>query len=335
MTRNPEVSVGTDKQGNHLSLSDVEHLAASDHPTDPASWRVFVSQERTWLAITGHEPDESKVFPTEFTLLSVIASAKSNGIIQPELVKLSGQDKRSVPRRTDVLQKKGYIIKSAIQIKGTRTSLCTLRKFLGDKPASQPGDATDESQSGEIIDLGLFLTQLFDVLREYKLIFRNDLKKVMGCTGAWRWGVLSRALRKFERIGVLKRVRALSQYADTTKSFHPCIMLVRDPSERDLELFHEYGQNLLAGLKQENRERLEEVNDDLEPDDTMQEPVSLANMEIEGDAKREGNVEEAGRHLPTWTPDRNIHNQIFETVDRKGTLGLTSHVRRVPVPRVP
>lgn len=326
LTRHPEVSVGANKQGNHLSLSDID--AAPNNADDPASPRVFVSQERTWLAITGHEPDESKVLPTEFTLLSVIASAKSNGIIQPELVKLSGQDKRSVPKRTDMLHKKGYIRKSAIQIKGARTSLCTLSKFLKDKaPHQRDDEASAVHRPGEIVDFGVFFTQLFGVLREHKLISRIDLKKVLGYTDTWRSGVLSRALRKFERIGVVKRVRALSQYAETRKAFHPCVLLVRDPTERDFELFHEYGQNLLTGLRQENQEGLEEENDDVEPEDTMREPMSLANMEAAGVARREGDVEESGRTLPTWTPDRSIHNQVFDTIDREGTLGLNSHVR--------
>ncbi|RJE23366.1 hypothetical protein PHISCL_04308 [Aspergillus sclerotialis] len=338
LARNPEVSVGRDKQGNHLSLADVQltYTIASNQSDTKSEFldggeesrasplRLFVSEERTWRAITGHEPDETKVLPTEFTLLSVIASAKSSGIIQPELVKISGQDKRSVPKRTNMLHKKGYIIKSPIHIRGTRTSLCTLSKFFRDKAPRQAGETsagltTDMIQAGEYIDFDAFLRNMFSILREYRLISRSDLKRMLGFTDAWRMRILSRALRKLERIGVLKRVRAMSQYSGTKKSFYSCVMLVRDPSARDFALFNEYGQNLVASLK-ENRERLDMDNDDFDQDDT-----AALDMEPEAVVKRESDVVDTGRPLPTWTPDRSFHNQIFDTVDRERTLGLTSN----------
>lgn len=326
LTRNPEVSVGRDKQGNHLSLTDVELAYSDDGQSSRAGpLRLFVSKERTWRAVTGHEPDETRVLPTEFALLSVIASAKSNGIIQPELSKITGQDKRSVPKRTDKLHENGYIVKSSIHIKGTRTSLCTLSKFFRDKTPRQTGEAParqetdDMTQVGEYINFDVFLRQLFDVLKEYRLISRSDLKKMLGFTDVWRWRVLSRALRKLEHIGVLKRVRAQSQYSSTKKSFYSCVMLVREPSARDLELFNEYGQNLVASLK-ENHDRLEVDNDDFDQGDT-----AALDLGPEGAVKRESDVVETGRPLPVWTPDRSFHNQVFDTIDRERTLGLTSN----------
>lgn len=338
LTRNPEVSVGRDRQGNHLSLADVEltYTTASNQSDTKSEFldggekpraiplRLFVSEERTWRAITGHEPDETKVLPTEFALLSVIASTKSSGIIQPELVKISGQDKRSVPKRTNMLQKKGYIIKTPIHIRGTRTSLCTLSKFFHDKAPRQTGETAadhttdDMTQADEYIDFGAFLTQMFSILREYRLISRSDLKRMLGFTDAWRMRILSRALRKLERIGVLKRVRAMSQYSGTKKSFYSCVMLVRDPSPRDFDLFNEYGENLVASLK-ESRERLDVDNDDFDQDDT-----AALDMEPEAVVKRESDVVDTGRPLPTWTPDRCFHNQVFHTIDRE-RLGLTSN----------
>jgi hypothetical protein len=344
LARNPEVSVGRDKEGNHLSLSDVERLAhgvASDqlapegslhivsHSEDGSStanaqsFRVFVSEERTWLAITGHEPDDTKVLPTEFALLSAIASAKSSGIIQPDLVRLSGQDKRSIPKRTDELHRKGYIEKRPIQVKGSRgmrTSLCTLRRFSQENAALETA-----GEAGDMIDFEVFLDKLFDVLNEYKLISRNDLKKVLGFTDTWRWRFLSRAIRKFERIGVLKRVRAPSQYANREKSLHSCVLLVRPPSERDFDAFHEFRLDLRASSKAVSHGDLDEENDDPEPDD-----VDLMNMGTGNVIKQEDGMEEAGRMLPSWNPDRNASNQIFDTVDRAGTLGMTSQVSLRP-----
>ncbi|PWY90277.1 hypothetical protein BO94DRAFT_514039 [Aspergillus sclerotioniger CBS 115572] len=313
LMRNPEVSVGKDREGNHLSLQDAE--------ADPT--RVFVSEERTWLAVTGHGPDETKVFPTEFALLSIIASRKHKGIAQTELVKVSGQDKRSVPKRTDLLQKKGYIEKRAIQVKSTRTSLCTLRKFLSpehlkDRQAGQDSETTVRGDN--MIDFREFTDRLFEILQEYQIISRNDLKEKLGFADHWRWRILSRALRKFERIGVLKRVRALSQYAQTIKKFHPCVMLIREPTERDFELFNEFSRGIFSNLEQEDNV---DIEDDLEQDGTSPGALQPEYGGSLGPVKSDA-VEEAGRILPSWTADRNIHNLIIETVDQTGTSGITN-----------
>lgn len=313
LARHAEVSVGKDREANHRSFEEVVEQ-------DDGAPRVFVSEERTWLAITGHEPDETKVLPTEFALLSIIASGKSTGIPQTDLVRLSGQDKRSVPKRTDVLQKKGYIQKRAIQVKSTRTSLCTLRQFL--QPEYVTWQASTDQAAGagsRMVDFKAFTDKLFDILRDYKIVARNDLKSLLGFSDAWHWKVLSRALRKFERIGVLKRVKAMSQYQDTVNKLHPCVMLLRDPSDRDLELFHEFSQNLFSNLG--NLGQKEDVD---EPDEDYEEEPERAGTV--GIVKREESVEEAGRVLPTWTPDRSLYHIILDRVDAAGTSGVNNHV---------
>lgn len=268
--------------------------------------------------MAGHEPDETKVLPLEFALLSIIASHKSNGIFQTDLVRLSGQDKRSVPKRTDMLQQKGYIEKRAIQIKSVRTSLCVLRRFSTDLS----GAGTVSDQGERLIDFKDFTDKLFAILREYKIIARTDLKNALGFADQWRWRILSRALRKFERIGVLKRVRATSQYADS-KKLHPCVMLVRDPTERDYELFHEYSQTIYTDLDQEDGLELEDVAG---PADTREDISPAGADKAVGMVKQGGDVEEAGRTIPAWSPDRIIHNQIFDLVDQAGTSGITNIV---------
>jgi B-block binding subunit of TFIIIC len=346
LTRNPEVSVGRTKEGNGLTLSEAEAAESSPSDTgtlltDPQSQvqpsldtkqplRVFVSRERAWLAITGHEPDESKVLPTEFALLSIIASRKSRGIVQTDLVKLSGQDKRSVPKRTEMLQRKGYIEKRAVQAKSARTSLCTLRKFVPDTPAFHATETPRNRgsgrrhEAGDIIDFKVFLKQLFEILQEYKVISRNDLKKVLGFADGWRWRILSRALRKLERIGCLKRVKAMSQYQDTMKTPHPCVMLIRDPSERDIQLFHEDSRSLFANLEQEDKNN-PELDDDIDAVALERESSTLADSGTPNVVRKDV-VEDSGRILPRWSPDKIIHNLIFDVIDSASTTGRTNHV---------
>lgn len=328
LTTNPEVSIGQHNEWNHLTLSEAEQLDSgkterndqiADETPDLPPLRIFVSEERTWVAITGHPPDESKVLPLEFVLLSVIASRRSKGIVQPELVKLSGQDKRSVPKRTDALQRKGYIDKRPVQTKTARTSLCTLQRFYR-HPTSD--ETKEEPQSKNMIDFGSFNTSLFDILREHQLIARNDLKQLLGFDDHWRWKVLSRALRKWERIGVVQRVRAESQY----ERMHPCVKLLRDPSEQDLALFHEFNFEVLNkhGVRTKGTSRLTPDRDHA--------------METEAPSKRSPSPEdgrmdlikehvgESARIVPCWTPDRTLNNQIFDIIQRTGTTGITNQV---------
>lgn len=319
--------MGKNQEGNGLSLEEAERhqiggegVGEEDQKSQGAV-KMFVSEKRTWLAITGHEPDDTKVLPMEFALLSIIGTRKSAGISQPELINLSGQDKRSVPKRTDALQRKGYIEKRAIQIKAARTSLCTLRQFLTSENLSAESAAPGlETGAPKVIDFDVFTNRLFEILREHQIIARNDLKSALGFNDLWRWRILSRALRKFERIGVVKRVRAMSQYAKTMRKYHPCIMLVREPTEKDIEKFHDFSMHLYSETDQGEDAGFEE---DAEAEDAADGPSSSEDVQKLGN---EEEIEVSGRTLPLWSPDRIIHNQIFEAVDQTGTLGSSSLV---------
>lgn len=291
---------------------------------------VFVTEERMWLAITGHGPDPSKVLPMEFALLSIIASQKGSGIIQPELVKVSGQDKRSVPKRTDILKEKGYIEKKPIQFKSSRTSLCTLKKFIG-RPSYLDGSFKTPAErgkdrkhaAGDVIDFKVLLDNIFKCLKEYNVISRDDLKSKLGMTDGWRWRILSRALRKLERIGCLKRLRAQSQYK--MKTYHSSVMLIREPTERDLQLFHENCNSLMESIENE-----EGMGQDLEEGEELSQKARSKTSPPSKGAPRppkKENVEETGRIIPRWTPGRSLANMIFEIIDKAGPRGISNHVR--------
>ncbi|KAJ5479684.1 hypothetical protein N7530_005193 [Penicillium desertorum] len=331
LTANPEVSIGQHNEWNHLTLDEAERLDSrsadpkgkgpeanqtADQNPDLPPLRIFVSEERAWLAITGHPPDDSKVLPLEFVLLSVIASRKSKGIVQPDLVKISGQDKRSVPKRTDALQRKGYIDKRPVQTKTARTSLCTLQRFYRHTTSDQK---KEEPESKNMIDFGSFNTTLFDILREHQLIARNDLKRLLGFNDHWHWKVLSRALRKWERIGVVQRVRAESQY----ERMHPCVKLLRDPTEQDLALFHEFNFDVLNkhGVRTKGTKFTPDRDEDLELEGPSKRSPSPGDGGM--DLIKE-HVGDAVRIVPSWTPDRNLNNQIFDIVERSGTTGITN-----------
>ncbi|OJD11358.1 hypothetical protein AJ78_07860 [Emergomyces pasteurianus Ep9510] len=342
LTKHPEVSVGNDREGNSLSLDEVESRCArstaagddvsvdhgSQKPSTDDSLRVFVSEKRMWLAIAGHELDHSRVLPLEFALLSIIASRKSQGIMQPELPKLSGQDKRSIPKRTDSLCQKGYIEKRAVQHKSARTSLCTLRQFVRSKASDTPGDLSGQntgSVPGElssVIDFPVLLENLFKCLKEYKVITRNDLKAKLGMEDRWRGRILGRAIRKLERIGCVRRVRAVSQYSDKMKTRHPSIMLIRELTENDLRLFLEDSRTLITYIEQEDMDATE-----LDQDQSQQNPtheMSEIKRDVAGTPEVEY-LEQIERIVPRWTPDQILPNLIFDIVDKSGREGSTNH----------
>ena len=143
------------------------HISTQPPPPRVSLLKVYASQDRRWYAAAGHGPDLERIPALEFACLSIIAAHGSNGILQPDLVKISGQDKRSVPVRTQNLHNKGYIVKKAMLFAGNRTSKCTLKRFANDAPLPQSIFSAIETP----------LRQVFDVLKDAKLMTWDDLKK--------------------------------------------------------------------------------------------------------------------------------------------------------------
>lgn len=167
LTRNPEIRVEGRKQKNenvhqkaHEPISastttsaqpvyhDVDAPSQQAHPTGTSSSvlpdrdAVLVAAENMmWQALTGHGVDITRVKPMEFTLLSFIGAAGPNGIPQTQLIAQSGQDKRSLPHRTDMLAERGYITKKSWRVKGCNTSLLTLKRY--DKVVEETEDTFD------------------------------------------------------------------------------------------------------------------------------------------------------------------------------------------------
>ncbi|EED12822.1 TFIIIC transcription initiation factor complex subunits Tfc3, putative [Talaromyces stipitatus ATCC 10500] len=289
LTLNPEVSVGRNKEYNGLSLPEAEAINSKS-----SELRLFVSEERIWKALTGHEKDETKVPSTEFSLLSIIASCRSQGILQTELVRRSGQDARSVPKRTDALKTKGYIDKRQVQAKSAKTSLCTLSRFANVDVGivCQEGKS---AQSREVIDFGAFCHDIFRILKKYQIIARSDLRDELGFHDIWRRRILNRAIRKLETIGCVQRVKARSQFHDTMQSLHSCVLLVREPTQVDLKLFKSDYKTILAATDQENEE-MEEQAEMHTPD----------------------------HKLIQWVPDANFANLIATLIKNSGTRGSSN-----------
>lgn len=163
------------------TLPEDEHISGAifDEPTSTTSApRMFASQNRIWQALTGHSMDLKKVPTMEFALLSLIAANGANGITQPDLTQFSGQDKRSVPHRTDELARKGYIVKNPVQAGKVRTSLCVHTKFVTHNHFTTSGAVEDVFQVGTFVASG-FVQLLYNTLRDAGVVPTRDIRKRM------------------------------------------------------------------------------------------------------------------------------------------------------------
>ena len=114
--------------------------------------RLYASENRMWHALAGHGPDFSKIKSLDFVCLSIIAACGPKGILQHDLVRISGQDKRSLPARTDRLRDGGYIEKKRVRIQLVNpkrwlpTSQCILKRFVSSNP-DQKQQASDSGST--------------------------------------------------------------------------------------------------------------------------------------------------------------------------------------------
>jgi predicted transcriptional regulator len=356
LAKHPDVHVGKDREGNKMSLSALEaqylnkeaaatletarHSSTSSsllgrHGQEPQmppdsspfsyatatnALRVYVSEERAWFAICGHSKDSAKVFDTEFVLLSIIAAHREAGILQGDLVKQSGQDKRSVPKRTDLLRSKGYIEKRIVQLKGLKTSRLILRRFASNgindmiTPVSVPvgphGNVHNES-----VDFNVLIQRLFALLKKKQIITRDDLKNELEMKNKWRARVLAKVVRKFEVVGCLKRVKAASEASKKARYYFYCVKLIHEPSEGDMDAF--YSSDAILNAEHAVEEPDLDDEDDADKDKAMVEQ----SLGIEGNE-----LEEVDRIVPQWNPDRSVANVLLNLVERAGTQGLANRV---------
>ncbi|CAJ2507237.1 Uu.00g084230.m01.CDS01 [Anthostomella pinea] len=280
----PDVSVGIDREFNHLTLEEVLAIPEQAEPTLPVAIpessktqtpsavtgqrnagrdvdndrpRLHVSEERLWKTITGHGLDLKRVPLFEWKALVDIASVKEKGIVQGDLVRLSGQDKRSLPTRTDSLAKKGYIIKQPIILRGCRSSKLWLARFAQNAKADADSEGLklDELDlSKETLTRDLDPVPFSDKWIGNKIDYLAIAQAFVAVTKAW--GLIRycdvrvkmdveervppmRALAKTSRwltnIGVVTFVAA--RFPGSYKLFKDCVKFLREPTPAEWKAF--------------------------------------------------------------------------------------------------
>ncbi|KAL2429745.1 hypothetical protein ABEF95_010711 [Exophiala dermatitidis] len=335
--RHPDVSIGDDGEYNEIPLSEIErkfpgYLHINGEPAQPEGVdqdkdasqqtpaadgplhtirsstvsdgpRIRVNDERRSLAICGHPLDTSKVSSLEFDLLSHIAAARSNGIIQGDLRQATGQDKRSVPKRTDTLQKKGYIIKTTVYRKGIKTSRLFLKKFA----PTVSHDATKTSHGSSVRDV---VRRIFDVLSKEKLVPQSKLAEVLSLKTSAESAILVGILRQLERLKCVKRIRSAVGPSATVSDLQHFVQLLRPAGYDELENFDT--ENLMLDHSLDDLSSLAELNDDIDP------VIDVAAT----DDRAEGNG--ISRHVARWNPDRLISNVVVDAARQRGKAGMTN-----------
>lgn len=177
-------TIALDQSSKHSGgKSTVERHAHSSE----AEVTLFAPKEVIWRTITGHGVDEKRVPKMQMRLLSIIAAHGKDGISQPDLVQISGQDKRSVPQRTDALCNNGYIEKKSVVLthKHILTSICILKKYAEEKRAKlkQWQDMSSDELRYEIfhrdgqVDLRLLMDFVIGSAKEKGVVTTDALRK--------------------------------------------------------------------------------------------------------------------------------------------------------------
>ncbi|KAI0525429.1 hypothetical protein F5B22DRAFT_642446 [Xylaria bambusicola] len=285
-----DVSIGTNRQFNHLSLEEAlalpeEEESQLSETTAPSSTkspvdkktkpqqksnqralrdeassvrpRLHVSEERQWRTIAGHGPDLKRVPLFEWRALVDIASVKEKGILQGDLVRLTGQDKRSLPTRTDALARKGYIIKQPVVLRGGKSSKLWLAQFSEYAREHQEREGLDydkldlskaaltsdldpvsfcDKWNGDTIDYLALAQGFVAIVKAWTLIRYCDARAKLGVEERVRqMRALAKTCRWLTNIGALSFVGA--KFAGSNRLFKDCVKYIRDPSPAEWSHF--------------------------------------------------------------------------------------------------
>lgn len=306
--------------------------------------RLFVDEETIWKTLTGHGVDFKRVPMLEWKALIGIASTKEAGILQGNLVRLTGQDKRSVPKRTDFLAQKGYIVKRTTMVRGSKTSRLWLSKFAPsllqkNAPSANRSQIVDMSKealvnnldpvpwcdkwNGDIIDYLAFGQTFMALVKAWNVMRFRDLKMKLGILERqWQMRILAKESRRFVAMGVVKYAAAV--FNDNRQVFKDCIKYVRDLTDDEWRKFLATGKRSSkysdqTPNRQPKRVAISAAKDAKHSRDDSpmiaretadEEPVQF-NSRISGD-------------LSAWVPEKPLSNTTYETIRRAGRRGISN-----------
>jgi transcription factor C subunit 3 len=346
----PQILINGNKRWNRLQLSEALALPEADS-VDPAIAsaageadetektkgkkvkktlttrpRIHPSEELVWQTLTRHGVDYKRVPALEWACLQGIASAKAEGILQSDLRRLVDQDKRSLPKRTDSLARKGYIAKRTVVVQKMKTSRLWLIDFAPPlvEEESCGMDLTPETLSkdlepvswhprwtGNNIDMDALGRTVVGVVKAFNVIRYADLRSKMGVSGKrWQMKTLAKNCQRLVDIGVLKYTAA--SFPGMRKVFKDCLKFVRDPSAEEWDKFLATGKKTSV---YSDPTRLREPK-----------PNALALYgKTEEDGEGSGDARsKVKRIFSGWIPEKPLAQTVFEVIRSAGPEGASN-----------
>ncbi|KAK3940718.1 hypothetical protein QBC46DRAFT_312979 [Diplogelasinospora grovesii] len=344
----PQILIGGDKRWNRLSLEEVLALPEAPEPvvdietadstakpakktTDTKKTkskklterpRIYPSEDLVWQTLTRHGVDYKKVPPLEWKCLLGIASARGEGILQSHLRQLTGQDKRSLPKRTDALARKGYVAKRTVVVQKMKTSKLWLIDFappvLDQRESGGKLDFSQETLrkdlepvawrerwTGNNIDMDAFARTFVAIIKAWQIIRYSDLRSKMGINGQrWQMKTLAKNTQRLVDMGVLRYTAA--SFPGSRKVFKDCLKFVREPRGDEWEKF------LATGKKTSQYSepgRLQEPK-----------PNALVIHQKSDPSQRD----KRKRISPGWIPDKPLAQTTFEVIQSAGPEGAST-----------
>lgn len=303
--------------------------------------RLFVREETVWKALTGHGVDFKRIPPLEWKLIICIGSTKEVGISQPDLVRATGQDKRSVPRRTDFLSYKGYIVKRTHMVRGMKTSKLWLTKFAPELPApTDPLQGMDMSKDmltrdmepvpwvhqwvgnktvkgKEELAYTALVQTIVAVIKAWGTLRLRDLKLKLGVMGLkWQMKIVSKFLRRANERGNLAYTAA--QFAGNNVIFKDCIKFMREPTEDDWRVLLATGVRSRPSYNKQTGKKIKRKSKGKGRTKQLAKPKKIARM-----------LQKRSRHPPNpalarWTPEKPFANTLADYVLSGGKEGYTT-----------
>ncbi|KAF7524154.1 hypothetical protein G7054_g11532 [Neopestalotiopsis clavispora] len=306
--------------------------------------RLLLSEERQWRAIAGHGPDYKRIPVFEWKALVAIASVGTAGILQGDLTRLTGQDKRSLPTRTDALARKGYIIKKQTMLRGCKTSKLWLAQFSDsvqdedDSPRGLPEDvlntpASDITDNWDPVPFSHLYTQeplnylsisqaFLMILKAFSAMRYCDLRSKMQVE---RHVTIMRGLAKssrwWARVGVVRFEPMHSKQKN--KLFKDCLKYVRDPTPKE---WADYMSTPKANLRIPSTRRKNKKSAASKMDTAIEASPQKQKNGKGSAAKKSPKIPPSSAliKLSAWDPYKPLPSTFFEIIKRGGEKGSSN-----------
>ncbi|KAF2225943.1 hypothetical protein BDZ85DRAFT_73500 [Elsinoe ampelina] len=317
--------------------------------TKNVTTRLTTTEDRIWHALADHGKDWKRLPKSEFQCLCVIAAHGRRGVLQPDVVQITGQDKRSVPGRTDKLAEKGYITKEPVLGGGSKTSFLRLKKFSNEidnsvtvTTASHNARKRHADNTASVIRYDHWFDAILEALRAADGLAPSDaIRKAAGVGNRPHVRSLTRCIKRLETTGMIKRLVARVDLKYAKKGKKPkerwvrSVKLLREPTQADRDVFMADMKRSSAYMQPGNVPKVDSDDDDdsdldmeMDLDDSAVADLTLLDdtetilRDVGNDADE--HKDDSNYAIPSWIPDVHYSNLFYDLVASRGSKGISS-----------